>query len=599
MDKSLLSERDICTKFISPAIVKAAWDITSQIQEEVSFTDGKIYIRGSLAMRGKRKRADDILYYRANIPLAIIEARDNNHSMGAGMQQALEYARILFLADRTALVDQTQCGDFRHFKDKITVIKKHQVDKSDEIYPALYQGFTGSKPEQDIFKQFSREFFVLDVVDECHHGSAREDSAWRRILEHYSSVTHIGLTATPKETELISSIEYFGETINTSSLRQGINVAKGAMTVYQGDTPVKATIHCSSYKVDHDVIDLEYFKRFLKSTVFVRLLKEQVPGGIKTEIKLKHLLPLTIGLHELPVQQSILSQFLNTEGEYTQLTSEIVLQEQLLTSYRRAALKDAIKWKLTADWREEHPNVGPPSELFKRIEGEKAKLFKAKKIRKQIALLPINEGDIPFDIPETWEWCRMGDLLYENPRNGHSAKPADRITKTVTLKLGTITSGRFLESEIKYLGETMPKNSNLWLTLGDILIQHSNSMEYVGGSAFFTGCSHPVIYPDLMMKLRTSRLLCNEYINAAVSARKTREYFRDNAKGAKKSMPKINQGLVSNALIPLPPKEEQNAIMKRVQAKFSVCDRSDAEIAACERQAEHLSAAILQEVFDD
>ncbi|HPS53154.1 MAG TPA: DEAD/DEAH box helicase family protein, partial [Phycisphaerae bacterium] len=347
MNKKELSERDICTKFITPAIEKAGWDIQSQVREEVYFTDGRIYVRGNSTARGQRKFADYILYYRPNIPVAVIEAKDNNHSTGDGMQQALDYAgildipcvfssngdgfifhnrsgdivsevslpldyfpspeqlwsfykqfkgietpdqeqvvsqdyyfdgsgrkpryyqqiainraieaiakgenrillvmatgtgktytayqiiyrlwsagvkkRILFLADRNALIDQTQRGDFRHFKDKMTVVKNHKVDKSYEIYLALYQGLSGSNPEQDIFKQFSKDFFDLIVVDECHRGSAREDSAWRRILEYYSSATHIGLTATPKETEDISNIEYFGDPIYTYSLKQGIN----------------------------------------------------------------------------------------------------------------------------------------------------------------------------------------------------------------------------------------------------------------------------------------------------------------------------------------------------------------------------------------
>jgi type I restriction enzyme R subunit len=347
MNKKELSERDICTKFITPSIVKAGWNIESQVREEVYFTDGRIYVRGNSAARGKRKFADYILYHRPNIPVAVIEAKDNNHSVGAGMQQALDYAhildipcvfssngdgfvfhdrsgntaietslsldqfptpeelwlrykqfkdihtpdqeqivaqdyyfdgsgrspryyqqiavnrtvesiargdnrillvmatgtgktytayqiiyrlwsagvkkRILFLADRNALIDQTQRGDFRHFKDKMTVVKNHKVDKSYEIYLALYQGLSGNNPEQDIFKQFSKDFFDLIVVDECHRGSAREDSAWRRILEYYSSATHIGLTATPKETEAVSNIEYFGDPVYTYSLKQGIN----------------------------------------------------------------------------------------------------------------------------------------------------------------------------------------------------------------------------------------------------------------------------------------------------------------------------------------------------------------------------------------
>ncbi len=348
MNKKSLSERDICTKFITPALVTAGWDTQLQILEEVSFTDGKIHVRGKITVRGERKRADYILYYKPNIPVAIIEAKDNNHSMKAGIQQALDYAkildipcvfssngdgflfhdktatdesieteisldefptpeqlwekykrykgiatpeaekvisqdyffdgsgkkpryyqqiainrtveaiangqkrillvmatgtgktytafqiihrlwksgakkRILFLADRNALVDQTRRGDFRYFKDKMTVVKHRMVDKSYEIFLALYQGLSGNEEEKNIYKQFSPDFFDLIVVDECHRGSAKEDSAWREILEYFKNATQIGLTATPKETEMVSNIEYFNEPIYTYSLKQGID----------------------------------------------------------------------------------------------------------------------------------------------------------------------------------------------------------------------------------------------------------------------------------------------------------------------------------------------------------------------------------------
>ncbi|GBD97780.1 MAG TPA: DEAD/DEAH box helicase [Nitrospirae bacterium] len=345
--KPHLSERDICTKFITPAIQKAGWDIQKQIREEVTFTDGRIYVRGHLTARGKKKRADYILYYKPNIPIAIIEAKDNNHTVGSGMQQALEYAvildipsvfssngdgfifhdrtasgdvektlsldlfpspaelwskykeykgietpqqeevvsqdyhfdgrgktpryyqqvainrtveaiakgkdrillvmatgtgktytafqiihrlwksntkkRILFLADRSALIDQARRGDFKYFRDKMTVVQNRKVDKAYEIYLALYQGLTGGDEAKNIYQQFSPDFFDLIIVDECHRGSAADDSAWRQVLEHFSSATHIGLTATPKETEEVSNIEYFGDPVYTYSLRQGIN----------------------------------------------------------------------------------------------------------------------------------------------------------------------------------------------------------------------------------------------------------------------------------------------------------------------------------------------------------------------------------------
>lgn len=345
--KKDLSERDICTQFILPALKKSGWDIQTQIREEVSFTDGRIYVKGNKTTRGERKRADFILYYKPNIPIAIIEAKDNKHSIESGIQQGIEYSnildipvvfssngdgflehdktlssgqiekrlsldefptphelwvrykkykgivtqeqekiasenyyfdgserspryyqqiainrtveaiakgqkrilltmatgtgktytafqiiyrlwksgtkkRILFLADRNALIDQTKRGDFRHFKDKMTVIKNKQIDKSFEIYLALYQGLTNYDEDKDAYREFSKDFFDLIVIDEAHRGSAAEDSAWREILDYFSNATHIGLTATPKETKEVSNTEYFGEPIYTYSLKQGI-----------------------------------------------------------------------------------------------------------------------------------------------------------------------------------------------------------------------------------------------------------------------------------------------------------------------------------------------------------------------------------------
>ncbi len=347
VDKKSLSERDICTKYITPALVRAGWDLHSQIREEVSFTKGRIIVRGKLHTRGEQKRADYILYFKSNIPLAVIEAKENNYSVGAGMQQALNYAdtlgvpfvfssngdgflmhdctgladrteqelaldafpspaqlwqrycqwkglesaearhtvemsyfddgtgrvpryyqanainntveavakgqqrillvmatgtgktytafqiiwrlwksgakkRILFLADRNILVDQTKNNDFKPFGAAMTKISKRQIDKSYEIYLSLYQAVTGNEEEQNIYKQFSPDFFDLIVIDECHRGSAAEDSAWREILAYFSSATHIGLTATPKETRDISSIHYFGDPIYSYTLKQGI-----------------------------------------------------------------------------------------------------------------------------------------------------------------------------------------------------------------------------------------------------------------------------------------------------------------------------------------------------------------------------------------
>ena len=340
-----LSERDICTKFILPALEAAGWDRQSQLFEEYPLRVGRVVVRGNKGKRdpGTVRRADYVLFHKPGIPLAVIEAKDNTHSIRDGIQQALAYAdmldvpfafssngdgflfhdrtaaggvvereltlaefpspeelwfryqawknlptdtapllaqdyhpgkrpryyqinainrvieavacrqrrlllvmatgtgktftafqiiwrlwkgkavkRILFLADRNILIDQTKVNDFQPFGGAMTKIENRQADPAYEIYLSLYQAITGTEEAQNIYKQFSPDFFDLVVVDECHRGSAAEDAAWREVLDYFSSAIHLGLTATPKETADVSNIAYFGEPVYTYSLRQGI-----------------------------------------------------------------------------------------------------------------------------------------------------------------------------------------------------------------------------------------------------------------------------------------------------------------------------------------------------------------------------------------
>ncbi|MFW6029595.1 MAG: EcoAI/FtnUII family type I restriction enzme subunit R [Halanaerobiales bacterium] len=343
-EKKMMTESEICMNYITPAINQAGWNKKRQMRREYYFTAGRIVVRGNMTKRKEGKKADYLLEYKANIPLAVVEAKNNKHSIGSGMQQALEYAdnldipfvyssngdgflehdkttgkekelslsefpspeklweryraykgytekeeeivtqdyyyeqdgktpryyqrvainrtieaiakgqdrillvmatgtgktftafqiihrlwkarekkRILFLADRNILIDQAMVNDFSPFDDIMQKVSRQNVDKAHEIYMALYQSMTGSEEWQETYKQFSPEFFDLVVIDECHRGSARADSAWREVLEYFDEATHIGLTATPKETNKVSNTEYFGEPIYTYSLKQGID----------------------------------------------------------------------------------------------------------------------------------------------------------------------------------------------------------------------------------------------------------------------------------------------------------------------------------------------------------------------------------------
>lgn len=436
MDKYSLSERDICTKFITPALRKAGWDELLQIREEVSFTKGRIIVRGKLVTRGQGKRADYILYYKPNIPIALIEAKDNTHSVGDGIQQALDYAetlnipfvfssngdgfvfhdrtgastprettlsldafpaptdlwarfrvwkgldgdaerivlqdyyddgsgktpryyqvnavnaameaiakgqdrvllvmatgtgktytafqiiwrlwkagrkkRILFLADRNVLIDQTMVNDFRPFggtmaklstnaktierqdgsTEDLTVAldKKRRIDTAYEVYLGLYQAITGPEERQKLFREFSPGFFDLIVIDECHRGSAAEDSAWREILEYFSSATQIGLTATPKETKYVSNIAYFGDPVFSYSLKQGIR--DGFLAPYkvvkvhidrdvEGYRPEKGQVDREGEEVEDRVYNTKDFDRTLVIDDRTKLVAQKVTQFLK------------------------------------------------------------------------------------------------------------------------------------------------------------------------------------------------------------------------------------------------------------------------------------------------------------------------------
>ena len=374
----------------------------------------------------------------------------------------------------------------------------------------------------------------------------------------------------------------------------GINVAKGAIAVYQGTEPVTATIHYSSYIFDDSVIDLEYFKYFVKSPAFIETLKKQAKGGIKTEIKPKVFLPLEISLPDLPTQKQIVKRISVNLKRVNKLAKEIETQKGYAKLLRRNILQDAIEGKLTADWRKEHPvQKGNPDydaeALFESIQKER------KVDKKRKALPPILDAEKPFELPTGWKWVRLGEIIKEVPRNGYSPKAVDFETNTKTLKLGAVTSGVFDSSQYKYIKEEIPKESYCWLKNGDILIERSNSLEYVGICAIYTGKDNDFIYPDLLMKIQLIEPISSIYIHTVLMAPFNRQYFMSNAKGSQKTMPKINQECVSNTLIPLPPLAEQQQIIASVSAMLNKVSEIERQIQERKILSEKLSFGIIKE----
>ncbi|SIS82509.1 EcoAI/FtnUII family type I restriction enzme subunit R [Neptunomonas antarctica] len=413
MDKKQLTEADIISKFILPSLESAGWNSMTQIRQEVKLRDGKVIVRGQLGVRKTVKSADIVLYHKLNMPLAVIEAKANKHEIGKGMQQGLDYARlldvpfifasngdgfvfhdktnlqaleteirledfptpaqlwhkycawkgytdaqlpiitqdyyddgsdkapryyqlqainktiegissgqnrillvmatgtgktytafqiiwrlwkarqkkrILFLADRNILIDQTRLNDFQPFGQAMTKITGRTVDPAYEIHLALYQALTGPEEQQKAYKQVDRDFFDLIVIDECHRGSASEDSAWREILEYFSSATQIGLTATPKESETVSNTDYFGDPVYTYSLKEGIE--DGFLAPYkvvrvdididvQGWRPTKGQVDNNGEVIKDRIYNLKDFDRTLVVDERTQLVAETITAYLR------------------------------------------------------------------------------------------------------------------------------------------------------------------------------------------------------------------------------------------------------------------------------------------------------------------------------
>ncbi len=381
----------------------------------------------------------------------------------------------------------------------------------------------------------------------------------------------------------------------------GINVSKGALAVYHGEEPITATIHYSSYAFDERQIDIDYFKRFVRSQSFVQALKDQVKGGIKTEIKPKHFLPLEIHLPDIESQKEIGSFFKKIENEMGDLSGEITHQQSFLKQLRQQVLQEAIEGKLTAKWRVQHPDLisgdNHASKLLEKIKAEKERLIKEGKIKKDKPFPPIAEDEKPFDLPDGWVWCKLGEIIYDLPRNGYSPKEVTYETSIKSLKLGATTYGLFDPNKFKYVADEIPKDSVFWLEPGDILIQRSNSIDYVGVSAVYTGRSKEFIYPDLMMKIRIVKPLLTKLFHMFLSSPEIRGYFRAKAKGSQQTMPKINQRVVIETLIPLPSLPEQSAIAGRLDKLMAMIDELEKQVSERKEQSEMLMQSVLREAF--
>ncbi|MDQ8207603.1 restriction endonuclease subunit S [Coraliomargarita sp. SDUM461003] len=355
-----------------------------------------------------------------------------------------------------------------------------------------------------------------------------------------------------------------------------------------------------AYEVNEDEVNRDFFNVFLQSPQFLEACIKASRGNTnRKRVQEEFFLNYEVNLPDIEHQRLLIQKIERAKAAMATAESEIAHQQSLLGKLKQAILQEAIQGKLTEDWRKTTPDVEPASDLLQRIQAEKASLIAVKKICKEKPLPEITPEEIPFEIPEGWKWCRLGQIIEEKPRNGISLKPVDYVTDAKTLKLSATSSGTFNGTECKYLDLEVEEDSYLWLRDGDILIQRANSLELVGTAAVYRGNEHEFIYPDLMMKCRAVFAVGTDYLHHVLTSRTTRDYFTRKATGSAGNMPKINQGTVIQTLIPLPPLAEQVAIVERVEALMTTCQALEAEIEHSRTHAADLLQAVLKEAFSN
>lgn len=373
----------------------------------------------------------------------------------------------------------------------------------------------------------------------------------------------------------------------------GINVEKGALAIYMGKEDVLASIHYSAYEFDTEKIDIDYLKWFLKSNIFRKLLLKQTGSGIKKEIKAKHLLPIETQLPSLNRQHEIVRQIQGVADYIEEANQQIQQQAKYAEMLRQSILQQAVEGRLC----EQDPNDEPASVLLKKIKAEKERLISEKKIKKQKPLPPISKEEKPFDLPQGWEWCRLGEILYEAPRNGYSPSKVERETNTRVLTLTATTSGILDLHHYKYIEDTISESSFLWIKQGDLLIQRSNSLDHVGTVCLCDVAIKGYIYPDLMMKANVSNEADSHYIVYYLKTPFARQYFKDCAIGTSNSMKKITQSVVSEIPIAFPPINEQKQIVEKMKELFALNQKMKQELLQAKKYASQLMESVLQEVF--
>jgi len=384
----------------------------------------------------------------------------------------------------------------------------------------------------------------------------------------------------------------------------GINVEKGAMSVYRGEEDITATIHYSSYEFDEEKTDIEFLTHFLKSLEFRNALKEQVPGGIKTEIKPKHLLPLLVNIPtDINDQKAVVKILQHRNSKVDSITAALTHQLDLVKKLRQQLLQDAIQGKLVP----QNPDDEPASVLLQKIKAEKEQLIKEKKLKKEKDLPPIKPEEIPFEIPSSWVWCRLGEICKEilGGFAYDSTKYSKKETNNQVIRLGNVKPNQLvLETSPVFISdEDAIESFKAKLQVDDILITMTGTRSK--RDYLFSVCLRENDFKFKKIYLnqrvgcfRLGELTSNGYINSVLKDIRILLPVFNSSTGAA-NQANIGMGSLKEILIPLPPQPEQYFIVQKLGELTQICNDLEASIKQSQQQNEQLLQQVLREALTE
>lgn len=377
-------------------------------------------------------------------------------------------------------------------------------------------------------------------------------------------------------------------------LISGINAEKGAIAVYEGNEDILATIHYSSYEFDKTKINIDYLKWFLKSQAFKNLLKKSANGGIKTELKPKHILPLEINLPSVKTQEVLVKKISSKIGSVNTISTELQHQSELIKKLRQSILQDAVQGKLITE-KQKIKSGESAHELLKKIKAEKQKLIEQGKLKKEKELPPINPSEIPFELPQNWAWCRLGDVgVLKRGKSKHRPRNDNKLYqngKYPLIQTGEVSRAKYNNGLIKDINSyyndfglaqsELQKVGTLCITIA------ANIAEY--GFLQFEAC-----VPDSIVCFNSIDNFILKYVSYFINISKD-DLERYAPSTAQKN---INLGILTELMFPLPPLSEQERIVAKVEELIKTCNELEKEVEQSKTHLQQVMQSVLREAFE-